>query len=96
MPDEPTVAYRVFVRGRAQRVGFRLYVRACAEMRGVSGYVKNLPDGRVEAFVQGPETFVDEMLERIRKGPPGARVDEVVVERTHLSAVADAVSIREW
>ena len=96
MSDEPVVAYHVFVRGRVQGVGFRYYVRACAELRGVSGYVKNLADGRVEAFVQGPEAFVDEMLERLRKGPPGAHVEEAVVESTHPTAISEGFSIRYW
>lgn len=88
------VAYRVWVRGRVQGVGFRFYVRDCAEMLGVSGYVRNLPDGRVEAFIQGRQALVEELLNRIRKGPPGARVEGVVVERVSPSALQEGFSIR--
>ena len=47
---------------------------------GVSGWVRNAPDGSVEAHLEGEETAVDELVELIREGPPGARVQRVNVE----------------
>lgn len=90
------VAYQVWVRGRVQGVGFRFYVRDWAEALGVSGYVRNLPDGRVEAFLQGREALVEELLSRIRKGPPGARVEGVLVERVPPAPMQGGFSIRSW
>jgi acylphosphatase len=96
MSNEPIVAYHVFVRGRVQGVGFRYFVQECAETLGVSGYVRNLPDGRVEVFAQGREGLVDDLLSRIRKGPPGAHVEETVIEPTHPTALTEGFRIRHW
>ena len=64
----------VWVKGRVQGVGFRYSCRAEAESFGLSGWVRNLPDGRVEAVFEGSRESVDEMLAWCRKGPPAARV----------------------
>jgi len=96
MPEEPVVAYHLLIRGRVQGVGFRFFAQECAESLGVSGYVKNLPDGRVEAFAQGPQALVEELVRRLRKGPPGARVDEVVAEPAHPSPAFEGFRIRYW
>ena len=66
---------RIVVRGRVQAVGFRWFVRDVAESLRLDGWVRNLPDGRsVEALVQGPEAQVDQLVEAMRTGPPGAHV----------------------
>lgn len=70
-------ARRYVVSGRVQGVGFRFYVLEAAEAEGVSGWVRNLPDGRVEALVEGDPESVDRVEARIRRGPPAARVAEV-------------------
>jgi acylphosphatase len=68
------VRAHVFVAGRVQGVFFRAETRAEAKKRGVTGWVKNLPDGRVEAVFEGEEANVKELVEFCRKGPLGARV----------------------
>ncbi|GIX06020.1 MAG: hypothetical protein KatS3mg115_0423 [Candidatus Poribacteria bacterium] len=81
------VAYRVVVRGRVQGVGFRWFVRDHAHRLGVVGYVRNLPDGRsVEAHLQGEEEPVQELIRRMRQGPPGSRVEEVSVSPVPVDA----------
>ena len=75
---------RGFVSGRVQGVGFRYFVRRCAEHYGVSGYAVNLRDGRVEFLLQGDAAAVDRVVEQIRSGPRHARVDEVVLEAPML------------
>jgi acylphosphatase len=70
---------RVFVSGRVQGVGFRRYAREHAESLGLAGWVRNLPDRRVEAVFQGEEGDVDSMVEWCRRGSPAALVREVVV-----------------
>jgi acylphosphatase len=71
---------RAVVRGRVQGVGFRWFVREAARGMGVSGSVRNLPDGSVEVDASGTAADVDRLLDRLRAGPPGARVIEVEVE----------------
>ena len=72
------VARRFVVAGRVQGVGFRWFVHEAAEREGVTGYVRNLPDGTVEAFVEGDGEAVDRVERALRSGPPGARVRTVV------------------
>jgi acylphosphatase len=60
-------------------VGFRWFVRQAAVARGVHGDVRNLPDGAVEIRASGPEVEVARLLDDVRHGPPGARVDDVRV-----------------
>jgi acylphosphatase len=59
------VAQKVFYEGRVQGVGFRFSVKEIAAGFDVCGYVKNLPDGRVELFIQGEDKEVGEMLKTI-------------------------------
>jgi acylphosphatase len=70
-------ARRYLVSGRVQGVGFRFYVLEAAEAEGISGSVKNLPDGRVEVIAEGERAAVDRFEGRIRRGPPAARVKDV-------------------
>ncbi len=70
---------RVIVDGRVQGVGFRWSAVDAARRLGVTGWVRNLPDGRVEAMVEGPAGAVDRMVEWLRAGPRGARVTSVQV-----------------
>jgi acylphosphatase len=76
------VRRHVWVAGRVQGVFFRGTCEQVARARGVDGWVRNLPDLRVEAVFEGPPEAVDALVAWCRSGPPGARVDrvEVVVE----------------
>jgi acylphosphatase len=67
----------VLVSGRVQGVFYRATCVQEARARGLSGWVRNVPDGRVEAVFEGPEVPVAEMVAWCREGPPSARVDEV-------------------
>jgi len=64
----------VFISGRVQGVFFRSETRHEARKHGLSGWVRNLPDDRVEAVFEGEEENVKKLLEFCRRGPPGARV----------------------
>ena len=68
------------VRGRVQGVGFRYFVRSCAQMHGLTGYAINLADGRVEFLLQGDAAAIDQVVTQIRSGPRHARVDEVSLD----------------
>ena len=70
---------RVVVSGRVQGVFYRATCAARARDAGLGGWVRNLPDGRVEAAFEGPDPAVDALVEWCRLGPDFARVDEVEV-----------------
>ncbi len=72
---EERVRARVVVSGRVQGVAFRLEARRAAGRIGVVGWVRNLPDGRVEAVIEGERRRVEEMIAWCRRGPALARVD---------------------
>jgi acylphosphatase len=71
---------QVRIRGQVQGVFFRAEARARAESLGVAGWVRNAEDGSVEAVFEGDEQRVDSMVDWCRRGPSGARVDDVEVE----------------
>jgi acylphosphatase len=71
------VRRRVFVAGRVQGVWFREACREEAVARSVTGWIRNLSDGRVEAVFEGPPSAVDRVVAWCHDGPPHARVDRV-------------------
>jgi acylphosphatase len=77
-PAEDVRAH-LFISGRVQGVSYRASTQEEARKRGVTGWVKNLADGRVEAVLQGPKDKVDDLIEWCRKGPPAAKVEKVEV-----------------
>ncbi|VUD53782.1 Acylphosphatase [Thalassocella blandensis] len=66
-----------YASGRVQRVGFRNFVQETATKFGLTGYVRNLSDGRVEFVLQGEQTQIDNALERIKIGPSYAKVESI-------------------
>jgi acylphosphatase len=70
----------VRVHGAVQGVFFRVETRDRARSLGISGWVRNLGDGAVEAVFEGPEERVESMVEWCRRGPAGARVESVDVD----------------
>ena len=74
------------IRGRVQGVGFRWWVRRRAEELGLSGWVMNEDDERaVRVVAEGPEERLDVLERHLRRGPDGARVEEVEAVRTPAS-----------
>jgi acylphosphatase len=76
----PKVRAHVYISGRVQGVFFRDSTRHLARQHGVAGWVRNLPDGRVEAVFEGEKDAVQRLVDWCHQGPPGARVDRVDVE----------------
>ncbi|HTM04862.1 MAG TPA: acylphosphatase [Vicinamibacterales bacterium] len=71
------IARRFVISGRVQGVGFRWFAKDVADREGVTGWVTNLSDGRVEAFVEGDAEAVARVERHLHDGPPGARVQHV-------------------
>ena len=71
------VRVHVWISGAVQGVGFRFYAERTARRLGLSGFARNLVDGRVEAAAEGPKDIVDAYISALRNGPPGARVDNI-------------------
>lgn len=70
----------VIIYGRVQGVGFRFGVERAANTRSVAGWVRNRPDGTVEAVFEGELEDVEALVEFCRRGPRGAEVERVEVE----------------
>lgn len=87
------VARRFVVSGRVQGVGFRYFTQDVARREGVTGWVRNLPDGRVEARVEGEAEAVTRVERAIRAGPRGARVDTVSVDIEDVSGAYQTFSV---
>ncbi len=69
------------VRGRVQGVGFRYYVLREASYLGLEGFVANERDGSVHVVAEGAPAALDDLLERLRDGPPASIVERVIVRR---------------
>ncbi len=73
------VRAHVFFSGRVQGVFFRAFTKENAQRLGVNGWVRNLPDGRVEAVFEGPKDRVEKLIYLCRYKHPHARVDDVEI-----------------
>jgi len=73
------VRAHVIITGRVQGVFFRTETQDEAIRKGMTGWVRNMPDGRVEAVFEGEKDNVEKLIEFCRRGPPGARVTKVEV-----------------
>ena len=68
---------RYLISGHVQGVGFRWFAARHARSLGLIGYARNLPDGRVEVVVSGPEEALPAMERLLRTGPASAQVEQV-------------------
>ena len=80
VPQPPDfIAAEVIVSGDVQGVGYRAFTQLVAKELGLSGWVRNLYDGRVQVEVEGPRAKVEELLARLRRGPSLSAVTDVSV-----------------
>ncbi len=70
---------KIKIEGIVQGVGFRFSARKAAMGIGVSGFVKNMPDGSVYAEAEAEEKKINEFISWCKKGPPAARVEKIIV-----------------
>jgi acylphosphatase len=74
------VGAQLEVRGRVQGVGYRYFAQEAAQALGLCGWVRNLPDGAVESFVEGPRPAVEQWIAQMEKGPTMARVERLSLD----------------
>lgn len=77
-----SVAVKARVTGHVQGVAFRTWARAEALRHGLTGWIRNEPDGSVRALLIGPAASVADMVRRMGRGPGAASVKDVLTERT--------------
>jgi len=80
---------RVFISGRVQGVGYRFSTLNMAQQLGVTGWVRNLPDGRVEAVFEGAPEKVEAAIRWCHQGSAAAMVQAVAVEREQPEGIRD-------
>lgn len=85
---------RIRVEGLVQGVGFRFFVLREADRIGVRGYVRNMPDGSVEAVAAGAGPALDEFVRRLGTGPSASRVSGVRVEDAPGAGPFDRFDVR--
>jgi len=90
------VRAHVYITGYVTGVLFRYHTQQLAQRLGVSGWVRNLRDGRVEAVFEGEREQVEEMVKFCREGPPGARVTDVEVKWEKYQGGFSGFEIRYW
>jgi acylphosphatase len=89
MSRQPQAARLYFVRGRVQGVGYRDYAQRVASALGLTGYVRNLDDGRVEVCAAGPPDRLSDLAAALRKGPRFSDVRGVDEQEAALQRYAD-------
>ncbi|HVD07983.1 MAG TPA: acylphosphatase [Nitrososphaeraceae archaeon] len=78
--DKESISVRLLVRGKVQGVYFRFNLQQVAMKNSVVGWVRNLPDGNVEALLEGNKEDVNQVVRWSKIGPENARVDEVKMD----------------
>ncbi len=71
---------KLTISGRVQGVFFREFTQENAKILGLAGWVRNIPDGKVETIVQGEESQIQDLIKRLNQGPRSANVTDVKVE----------------
>jgi len=75
-----TEAVHLLISGRVQGVWYRASARDQARRQGLTGWVRNRPDGRVEALAEGPRAELEAFITWCHQGPPAARVDDIEID----------------
>lgn len=71
----------VYLNGTVQGVGMRYFIQQIASKYKITGYVKNLRDGRVEALLEGPENMIEQALKAMQAGPPEAIISDFTTQK---------------
>ena len=87
-------AARILVEGAVQGVGFRYFILHQAQLLSLSGFVRNLADGRVEIEVEGEKSVIEQLIDLAKRGPRLAQVESVNIEWKELRGVYSHFGIR--
>ena len=82
MSENEKYRLHAYLKGKVQGVGFRYFTRQTAQEHNVTGWVRNLHDGRVEVMAEGEHENLNQLLVRLRKGPISADVNDIDYEFT--------------
>lgn len=82
------------VRGRVQGVGFRVFVVRAAMQLGLTGWVANLPDGALRCVAEGDRAALEDLVTRLREGPPAAAIDAVLIAWPPATGEYSTFSVR--
>ncbi len=88
------IAFRIFVEGRVQGVGYRNFAKRVADSYGLSGWVRNLPDGRVEVYVTGDDEVLWYFIKDLMEGPPLADVKSIHIVKEGFVESTGSFDIR--
>jgi acylphosphatase len=83
-----------FVSGRVQGVFFRYFTKDTADKYGLTGWVRNIPDGRVEFVGEGPRGVLDDFVKAVNRGPVSAHVSNIELEWEKFTGEYDSFQIR--
>ena len=87
------IALHISIYGRVQAVGFRNWMKKSAEEKGVFGWIRNASDGSVEAFIQGEDETLNDLLALCWEGPDLADVEDVLAQDSNLDESIDSFEI---
>lgn len=88
------IARRFIIKGRVQGVGFRYFTVTAARRSGVAGWVRNLPDGSVEAIAEGSSSAMDDFRDHLRVGPSSGRVTSVAESELPVSGSFNGFDVK--
>ena len=87
------IALHISIYGRVQAVGFRSWMKKSAEKKGMFGWVRNASDGSVEAFIQGEDETLNDLLALCWEGPDLADVEDVLTQDSNADESIDSFEI---
>ncbi|MBZ2168205.1 acylphosphatase [Marinobacter sp. F4216] len=86
--------WHLIISGKVQGVYYRASTESTANEIGVSGFARNLPDGRVEVVAEGTEEQLTKLREWCEQGPPAARVDDIEIDKLAATGEFSGFGIR--
>jgi acylphosphatase len=89
-----SAAFHAVVQGRVQGVNYRAFASRDVARLGLAGYMRNLPDGSVEICAEGNRKQLEKLIEQLKAGPPGARVDNLALTWADCTGQYSYFSVR--
>ena len=94
MSEKEKYRLHAYVKGNVQGVGFRHFTRQTAQQQDLTGWVRNLRDGRVEVMAEGKHADLNQLLGRLRKGPISADVNDIDYEFNDAQGEFESFRVR--